>query len=127
MNNLVIAAIVALVVLIVYLFVNTQSSDGTNTQSSDGTNAQSSEGFSLATDYVLSRYGYQTPPVHGYRVRARAYHSCDTPADCVDKLNKIPHVNKSIVNPFVWPYSATTTPDRIHEALHQQTDHVVLV
>ena len=68
-----------------------------------------------------------SPKTEEYRVRARAYHSC-SPRYCRDK--PVTRDQLLIKNPFVWPYSGTTTPEvslQPEETFTQEQDHDVLV
>lgn len=71
------------------------------------------EGFQTATDAAMSRFGYEPPNATGYRVKARAFHSCDLPEDCPAQMNKAESSQFVIANPFVWPYSGSSTPHEI--------------
>lgn len=52
-----------------------------------------------------------TSPSENYRVKDRAYSSCDLPPDCHQKVERIAETNLGISNPFEWPYSGSASPE----------------
>jgi len=115
--TLIVVAAIALVILVVASLYFDPTNRAVNTEVNTGCTygggCSTIEGFSLATAETLQRFGYQSPPIQGYRIKARAYHSCDLPEDCPAHVAEIPKSSYVISNPFVWPFSGSATPHEI--------------
>lgn len=118
-SNLILLIVAAIALII--LIVSSKYFDRTNSKDivditpgcTYGGGCGNFEGFSLATANALQRFGYQSPPVQGYRIKARAYYSCDLPEDCPAHIAEVPKSSYVISNPFVWPFSGSATPHEI--------------
>lgn len=65
-------------------------------------NRKQLESFVGETDILLSRPIF-TAPENKYRIKARAYQSCE--------CTSLPPIEKTKnQNPFIWPYSGSSTP-----------------
>lgn len=79
-------ALVVVVVILLLILLNKKNKPVNNKSASNGGNSE------------------------GYRPRSRAYYSCPE-SDCRGK--KVTPDQMLVINPFLWPYSGTTTPQEV--------------
>lgn len=59
-------------------------------------------------------------------IKHRAYHSCSKPDDCKQKITSLTNDSLTTMNPFVWPYSGSMTPQDVipkKTMIQSETDH----